>query len=292
MPEGDTVWRQARSLHRALSGRIAHSTSFRYPDCADVDLSGELIHGAYARGKHIFMNIGEMSVHSHLRMDGIWHLYGVTPSGAPERWKRPAHTVRALITANARLDATGNLVSGSTPISAVGYELGMLDVVPVEDAESLVSHMGPDLLGPDWNAEVAVANLLKRPERAIGPALLDQKNLAGIGTIYRAETLFLAGVHPMRPVGEVSDLYRLVEIARLLLDANKMRPLRVTRTEREPLWCYGRARRPCYKCGSMIIKEDITDLGVGADQYGTTPHRYQREEDISRISFRCPKCQS
>lgn len=291
MPEGDTVWRQARSLHRALAGRIVHSTSFRYPDCADINLASQPIHGAYARGKHLFLNIGDMSVHSHLRMDGIWHLYGVTPSGAPERWKRPAYTVRALINANARTDQAGNLVPGSTPVSAVGYLLGMLNVIPTAEAETLVAHLGPDLLGPDWDLDRAVANLLKTPERAIGPALLDQKNLAGIGTIYRAETLFLAGINPSRPVGDIKELDRLLEISRLLLEANKMRPLRVTRTEKEPLWCYGRARRPCYRCGTNIIKEDMTDLGMGADQYGKTPHHYQREEDISRIIFFCPRCQ-
>lgn len=290
MPEGDTVWRQARSLHRALAGRIVHSTSFRYPDCADINLASQPIHGAYARGKHLFLNIGDMSVHSHLRMDGIWHLYGVTPSGAPERWKRPAYTVRALINANARTDQAGNLVPGSTPVSAVGYLLGMLNVIPTAEAETLVAHLGPDLLGPDWDLDRAVANLLKTPERAIGPALLDQKNLAGIGTIYRAETLFLAGIDPRTPVGQVPDLPRLLHIAHLLLTANQTRPHRYTRTPTEPLWCYGRAGRPCYRCGSTIIRENLSDTGTGPHRY-TPGHLTTRPQDTDRLSYRCPTCQ-
>lgn len=291
MPEGDTVWRQARSLHRALAGRTVHSTSFRYPNCAEIDLTGQTILGAYSRGKHIMLNIGHTTVHSHLRMDGIWHLYGTTPDGKPQRWKRPAHQVRALINANARLDSSGQVIPGSTPISAVGYELGMLNIVPTSEAESLVAHLGPDLLGADWDADRAVQNLLAQPHRPIGPALLDQKNLAGIGTIFRAETLFLAGIHPLRPVADIPDLHRLLEIARLLLEANRLRPHRVTRTDREPLWCYGRAGQPCYRCGHRIIQEEITDHGAGPDRYGPQPHAYQRQEDISRISFRCPHCQ-
>ncbi|QRZ61356.1 DNA-formamidopyrimidine glycosylase family protein [Rothia sp. ZJ932] len=290
MPEGDTVWRQARSLHKALAGRIAHSTSFRYPNVAEYDFSGQRIHGALAVGKHLLLRIGEHSVHSHLKMDGIWHVYGVDDNGNPARWKRPAHLARAVVNANARQDASGQLVQGSTPVSAVGFTLGLLEIFPTTEENDRLGYLGPDLLGADWNPALALENLLAQPERPIGPALLDQKNLQGIGTIFRAETLFLAGLHPMSPVGSVPDLPRVIEIAHLLLVANRMRPKRVTRTDREPLWCYGRGGRACYRCGRPIISEEISNLGTGAERFGVD--RYvQTEDTTSRISYRCPQCQ-
>lgn len=291
MPEGDTVWRQARNLHRALAGRTVHHTSFRFPDSAEIDLAGETIHGAFARGKHLFIRIGSMSVHSHLKMEGIWHIYGTDNTGKPARWKRPTTEARAIIKANARLDSSGAVRDGSTPVEAVGYHLGMLDVVPTEHEERFVSHLGPDILGADWNLAQAVENIRKRPERMIGPALLDQKNLAGIGTIYRAETLFLAGVDPRSTVAAVPDLPRVVEIASLLLNANRARPLRVTRTVAEPLWVYGRRRQNCYRCTSPIVREELSDQGADGERFGTTPHRLAQENDIARLSYRCPTCQ-
>ncbi|WP_237188515.1 DNA-formamidopyrimidine glycosylase family protein [Rothia nasimurium] len=290
MPEGDTVWRQARDLHRALATRTAHKTDFRYPDLGDVNLAGQPIHGALARGKNILVRVGDMTIHSHLKMEGIWHLYGVGADGRPEPWRRPASSARAVIQANARTDATGQLIPGSTPVAAVGFNLGLLDVFPTELEKQKLAHLGPDLLGPDWSAEQATTRLLARPERMIGPALLDQKNLAGIGTIYRAETLFLTGIDPRTPVGAIPDVGAVVATARLLLDANRARPHRVTRTSAEPLWCYGRAGRPCYRCGASIIREDLSDSGTGADRY-TPGHVIARDEDIDRLSFRCPGCQ-
>lgn len=290
MPEGDTVWRQARSLHRALAHRIAHRTDFRFPALATIDLSGQPIHGALARGKNILLRIGDTTIHSHLMMEGIWHIYSTGADGRPAPWKRPATSARAIIHANARLDPTGAPRPGSTPVTAVGFNLGILDIFPTSHEESKLSHLGPDLLGPDWSLPHAVERLAARPERAIGPALLDQRNLAGIGTIYRAETLFLAGIDPSTPVGAIPDLASLISIARLLLDANRGRPHRVTRTSDEPLWCYGRAGRPCYRCGATIVRENLSDAGVGTSRY-TPGHLIARPEDTDRLSYRCPGCQ-
>lgn len=292
MPEGDTVWRQAHSLHRALAHRTVHSTSFRYPNVATYDFSGQTIHGALACGKHILLRIGEHTVHSHLKMDGIWHLYGLDAKGNPERWKRPATAARAIINAKARHQANGTLLPGSTPVSAVGFTLGLLEIFPTAQEKERLSYLGPDLLNASWDQikDKALANLLASPQRPIGPALLDQKNVQGIGTIFRAETLFLAGVHPLTPTGAVPDLARVLGIAHLLLMANRLRPRRITRTEGEPLWCYGRANRPCYRCGSLILQEEISDLGANKNRYGIDRYA-QTEETISRISFRCPSCQ-
>lgn len=289
MPEGDTVWRQARALHRALAGRTAHATDLRYPHVAGVDVAGHPIHGALARGKHLLLRIGDMTVHSHLKMDGIWHVYGQDAAGQRERWRRPAASARAVIQANART-SSGQLVPGSIPVEAVGFDLGLLEVFPTEQEGDRLAYLGPDLLGPHWSAQRAVANLTAQPDRMVGPALLDQRNLAGIGTIYRAETLFLAGVDPRTPVGAVPDLAGVVSIARLLLDANRGRPHRVTRTSAEPLWCYGRGGRPCYRCGHTIVRENLSDYGTGPHRYAEG-HLIAREEDTDRLSYRCPGCQ-
>lgn len=291
MPEGDTVWRQARNLHRGLAGRTAHRTSFRFPAVAELDLSGQPIHGALARGKHLIIRVGDHSIHSHLKMEGIWHLYGTNPDGSPQPWKRPRTAARAVIDANARLTDDGTVLAGSTPVSAVGFNLGLLNVVPREQEAELTAHLGPDLLGPDWDLDRAVANIAARPERMIGPALLDQRNLAGIGTIFRAETLFLAGIDPRSTVGAVPDLPRIVQIAHLLLTANKTRALRVTRTEAEPLWCYGRRRGACYRCGTQIVREELSDHGTDEQRFGENPHIIAREDDVARLSYRCPVCQ-
>ena len=151
---------------------------------------------------------------------------------------------------------------------AAGLRLGMVDLVRTTDESSVVGHLGPDLLGDDWDASVAVANLLEFPERTIGEALLDQRNLAGIGTIWRAETLFAQRVNPRTPVGEVADLTALVSKAHELL----LRAIDVE-TWREQRWVYNKAGRPCPRCGTRIA----------CDEYGPTTQE--------RLVWWCPRCQ-
>src|SRR5690606_33873720 len=116
------------------------------------------------------------TLHSHLRMDGSWRVF------APgQRWNGgPAHQIRA------------NLANADR--AAVGYRLPVLELLGTADEDRAVSHLGPDLLGPDWDPDLALANLLQDPDRPIGEALLDQRNLAGIGNVYKSELCFLLGV--------------------------------------------------------------------------------------------------
>ena len=140
----------------------------------------------------------------------------------------------------------------------------------------MVGHLGPDLLGPAFDVTEAVHRLRAEPGRAIGEALLDQRNLAGIGTIYRAETLFLRGISPWRPVGEIEDLQGLVELARRLLDANKDRIGTVTTGNPgrgAQVWVYGRAGQPCRRCGVAIRR---AELGPALEE---------------RTVVWCPRCQ-
>ncbi|GAA0842133.1 DNA-formamidopyrimidine glycosylase family protein [Streptosporangium amethystogenes subsp. fukuiense] len=242
MPEGDVVHQAALRLGRALDGRTLIRSDFRVPRHSTADLTGRAVLETVSRGKHLLTRVeGGLTVHTHLRMDGSWQ---ISPSG---RGGLPRGDVVRLVLANAEWQA-------------VGVRLGMVDLVRAEEEERLVGHLGPDLLGGDWDEAEAVRRLARRPETSIGVALLDQRNLAGIGTIYRAETLFLTGVWPWRPVGAVKDLEAIVSLARRLMDANKERPNRTTTGDPRPgrgTWVYGRAGRPCLRCGHRISRGEM-----------------------------------
>ncbi|MGK5497584.1 DNA-formamidopyrimidine glycosylase family protein [Streptomyces sp. URMC 125] len=238
MPEGDTVWRTARLLHDALSNSPLVRCDLRVPRLATSDLTGRTVLETAARGKHLLTRFeGGLTLHSHLRMDGAWRVH------APgERWTGgPGHQVRAVL-------ATAGHV-------AVGYRLPVLELLRTEDEEQAVGHLGPDLLGPDWDAGEALRRLLSDPGRPLAEALLDQRNLAGIGNVYAAELCFLARATPWLPVGGLPAPERLLALARRLLEVNKGRSTRITtgdvRRDRA-LWVYGRAGRPCRRCGAAV----------------------------------------
>jgi len=158
----------------------------------------------------------------------------------------------------------------------VGYRLPVVELVPTAAEDSVVGHLGPDLLGPDWNPEEAVRRLATQPARTIGEALIDQRNLAGLGTFYRAELLFLQGLHPRTPVGQVRDLHRLVERSHRLLLANRGRAEQSTTGDLRPgrrAYVYQRSGQPCRRCGTAIRTEELG------------PHGEERH------SYWCPHCQ-
>jgi endonuclease-8 len=259
MPEGDTVWKTAQVQHAALSGLVLERTDFRVPRFATVDLAGETVHEVVARGKHLFHRVGEFSIHSHLKMEGAWRLY------APgEKWARPAHLARAVLDAPA--------------VQAVGFELGLLEVIPTTDEEDVVGHLGPDLLGPDWDAAEAVRRLAERPEVPVYVALLDQRNLAGVGNVYANEICFLRGVLPTRAVGETRDLPAVVDLAERMLQVNKDRWTRSTTGNLRPgstTWVYGRRGQQCRRCGTRLLGGELGRL-----------------EGQERVVTWCPRCQT
>ncbi len=257
MPEGDVVWRTARQLHGALAGRLLTRSDFRVPRYATADLTGRRVSEARSRGKHLLIRVdGDITVHTHLKMDGSWR---VQPAGRPV----PAsHRIRVVLANEAW--------------QAVGYQLGIVELLPTARESSAVGHLGPDLLGPDWDPAEAARRLRAAPDRPIGEALLDQRCLAGIGNLYKAEVLFLRGVSPWRPVRDVPDLEGMADFARRLLDANKDRIGQVTTgvwRRGEETWVYGRAGRPCRRCRTRIRS---------ADQGGPAEER---------VTFWCPRCQ-
>lgn len=256
MPEGDTVFRTARRLDDALAGAEVMRFDLRVPRAATVDLTGQPVHGAVARGKHLLLRIGDSTLHSHLRMDGAWLLHR-----PDERWPHPAHRVRAIV--------------ATALHEAVGIDLAEVRVVPRSEEDRLTGHLGPDPLAADWDAAEAARRLAADP-RSIHVALLDQRNVAGFGNEYAAELLFLRGILPTTPTPDV-DVAALLDLGVRTIRANRDRPDRTfTGVSRrgKTTWVYGRAGRPCRRCGTLIRRGEI-----GAD-----PTRL-------RLTFWCPSCQ-
>jgi endonuclease-8 len=254
MPEGDTVFRAAARLRPLLLGKTLTRTDFRVPRHATVDLTGRRVDAVTTYGKHLFFHVGPVSIHTHLKMEGEWRSY---PPG--RRWDRPGHTAR--------------LILATDDVEVVGFSLGALDVIALADEHTLIDHLGPDLLGPGWDADDAVARLRARPDRPIGLALLDQRNLAGIGNIYRSEVCYLRRVNPTTPVRDIDNLPALVDEAHRVL----------TRAAHQPPWrplAYGRARRPCRRCGAGIVVHLLAD-----------PDTPTRERERERGVYFCPRCQ-
>jgi len=258
VPEGDTVWRTARHLDQAFTGHVLTRTDFRVPEHATLDLAGRPVVGTVARGKHLLTRIGDdHTLHTHLKMEGAWHLY--RPG---TRWRRPTHEARVVLE--------------TEPWSAVGFALGVVEVVPRGDEDQVVGHLGPDLLGPDWDPDEAVRRLSETPGRAVADALLDQRNLAGIGNLYKSELCFLAGLHPWTPIAEVASLDRLVRRAHVVLDANKERVEQTTTGDTRRghrTWVYRRDKQPCRRCGTPVR---VVMQGPDAQE---------------RATYWCPTCQ-
>jgi endonuclease-8 len=259
VPEGDTVWRSCRRLNEVLAVRELTRCEFRVPSLATTDLTGVTVREVVSRGKHQLFRFGnDFTLHTHFRMDGSWRIY---PVG--RRWSGgPEFQIRAIL--------------GTAEHACVGYRLPVVELLPTSEEESAVGYLGPDLLGPDWDPAEAVRRIQAQPDRSIGEALLDQRNLAGIGTFYRAELLFLQGIHPRRPVREVSNLTRLVRRGQQLLHANRWRLEQSTTGDLRPgrrAYVFERVGQPCRRCGTAIRTEEFGPEGQ------------------ERRSYWCPSCQ-
>jgi len=256
MPEGDPVFHTAATLRKALVGATLTRCDIRVPRYAAVDLSGDTVEEVLSRGKHLFIRIGPASIHSHLKMDGSWR---VTRRTAPAG---QAHKIRIILEAG--------------DIRATGIDLGVLEVLEREHDRDVVAHLGPDLLGGDWDPQRAAANLLADPDRPIAAALLDQRVMAGVGNVYCNELCFMFGRLPTSPVHTLADPLRVVNRARDMLWANRLRWTRTTTGNSKPgqqLWVYGRAGQPCRRCGTPITRAESCD------------------DAAQRVTYWCPSCQ-
>ena len=261
MPEGDTVYLTGRRLDAALAGRRLLRGELRHPRLVDHDLGGRTVLGVRSVGKHLLTRFDDgRSLHSHLRMDGSWHLY--RPGMG---WHRPAHEARALLATQERV--------------AVGFALHDLELVATAQENRLVGHLGPDLLDPAWD-EGHLAEALRRftvrGDHELGLVLLEQRVMAGVGNLYKAEICFLLGVSPWTLVRDLPDPSAAIILARTLLTRNKNRPEQSTTGELprgRQHWVFGRGQQRCLRCGTRVR---IAEQGEGV---------------YARVSYWCPRCQ-
>jgi len=274
MPEGDTIFRAARTLDRALAGKVVTSFETQLPQLARVDydtpLVGRTIDKVDAAGK--WMRIwfsGDLILLSHMLMSGSWHIYRIG-----ERWQRPRIQMRAAI-------YTSDFV-------AVGFQVPVAEFHTAATLERhrSVQKLGPDVLAPEFDQAAAIAQLRSRPDLEVGEALLRQSLVAGIGNVFKSEVCFASQVNPFRLVGELS----ISEFASLMSNARKFLMSNVTDTAgdgivtytglrrttgradpSERLWVYKRGGEPCRRCGTAILSRK-----QGLD---------------ARITFWCPQCQ-
>ncbi|KJL40701.1 Endonuclease 8 1 [Microbacterium trichothecenolyticum] len=261
VPEGDSVFRAARRLNTALAGATVTRFELRVPQAATVDLTGDVVHDVVARGKHLLHRIGPWTLHTHLKMEGEWHVYR-----RGERWRAPGFRARAVIGAHA---------PDGTEWETVGFDLADIRVVPTTAEDELVGYLGPDPLSDAWDPAAAAQNLAA-DSRAVHVALQDQRNVAGFGNEYVNEILFVRGVLPTTPASE-TDAASLVDLGSRMIRANRDRSDRTFTGDARPgrtTWVYRREGRPCRRCGTLIRGGSL-----GAD-----PTR-------ERIVFWCPTCQ-
>jgi endonuclease-8 len=274
MPEGDTIFRTARSLHKVLAGHQVTTFDTAYAHLARVDvdapLAGRTIERCEAAGKHVLIVFeGDLILRTHMRMSGSWHLYR-----HGERWWRGPQAMRV------RLD-TADWV-------AVAFDVPVAEFVTSKQLNSTdpVAALGPDLLGATFDRAEAIRRVVAAGGLPIAQALLNQRLVAGIGNIYKSEVLFLSGIHPDTPASSVPvpALERLIDRARSLLQDNvvegsaaaiqtyrSLRQMSRATDHADSLWVYGRVNKPCRKCGTPILAKK---MGIEA-----------------RTTYWCPNCQ-
>lgn len=285
MPEGDTIFRAANTLNRALAHKVVTRFESVFPALTrvadDNPIVGRTIESVRSVGKHVLMTFGGgLTLRTHMRMNGSWHIY--RPG---EKWQRPSRDMRVLV--------------GTADFVAVGFNVPVAEFLSDRDLarHGQLRALGPDLLDSSFDADEARARLRARGHDAIGDALLNQRMLAGIGNVFKSEVLFVAGIDPFRPVAAVSEeeLSRTIDVARKLLHANVLGRAQTTtsrgpalserysfreskgrRTTRsldpdEKLWVYARGGKPCRRCGTPI---ESRKTGIDA-----------------RLTYWCPRCQ-
>ena len=274
MPEGDSIFRAARTLHRALAGKIVTRFESVLPALTriheDAPLIGRTMNEVSAAGKHLLMRFsGDLVLRTHMRMNGSWHIY--RPG---ERWQRPARDMRIVI-------ATADFV-------AVAFNVPVAEFLTVRALarQPELRRLGPDLLGAGFDPGEAARRIRERAGHEIAEVVLDQRVVAGAGNVYKSEILFLCRINPFTRVAALTDgqVAEVVQTARSLLAANVgnvatgaiVTYVGMRRTTRradpaERLWVYGRAGLPCRECGTLVTRR-----AQGPD---------------ARLTYWCPRCQ-
>ena len=260
MPEGDSVWKAATRMREQLVGRTVVRSDFRVPQHATADLSGAVVTAFDSYGKHMLTRFAmpdasSLTLHTHFEMDGAWQVVGHGK------------------TLPRSFDDEVRLVLTTDGPTAYALRMPVLELVRTEDEASVVGHLGPDLLGPGWDEDRAVDLLRRDPARPLVEALLDQKNLAGIGNLWAVETCYLRGHSPWTPVRDV-DLRATVRLARRMLQHSLEHPGQVTTGDTRrgrTHWVYGRAERPCRRCGTPVsFRDSVTGTPYGRETWWCT----------------------
>lgn len=262
MPEGDIVVRVARRLDAALAGQVLARAELRWPDLGGVDLVGSRVLGHATAGKHLLTRLDDgRTLHTHLRMDGLWRIVRTGDLAAGTSRADRSHRVRAVL--------------GTSAWTALGIDLGLMDLVPTAEEHRVVGHLGPDVLGADLDVADAGRRILDQGDRDVGEVLLDQRVVAGLGTIYMAESLWAHRISPWTPAGDLDGAAAdVVATARaLMLRSVAARTPRATDDPRRSTNVHGRDRRPCPRCGTPVALGEV----------GRAP--------TARRAFYCPRCQ-
>jgi endonuclease VIII len=269
VPEGDTIFRAARTLQRALAGRTVVSFESMLPALDRVEIAGRTIDRVSTAGKHLLMHFsGDLVLRTHMRMNGSWHIYR-----RGERWLRPRRDMRVVI--------------ATDEFEAVGFSIPEAELIATHDLRRHedLRKLGPDLLADAFDAQEALRRMRERGNEAVADALLNQRVMAGVGNVYKSEVLFLCRVNPFTSVRELDDtrLASIVDTARRVLQTNVSEGLAAMTTytgfrrttgrghPSERLWVYGRARLPCRRCG--------------------TPISIRKQGADARLTYWCSRCQ-
>jgi endonuclease VIII len=271
VPEGDTIFRAARTLHRALAGRVVTAFESVYPALTRIDtdapLSGRTVLSASARGKHLLIAFsGDLTLHTHMRMHGSWHIYRTG-----ERWRAPKHDMRVRV--------------ATDRYEAVGFNVPIAEFLTSQqlDRHEQIQALGPDLADAGFDREEVWRRMATRAVDPIHDTLLNQRVLAGIGNVLKSEVLFVAGISPFTPTGTLdrARFDRLMDVSLKLMKMNVVESVSMTpgfgrRTtgSLDPsakVFVYGRGGKPCRKCGTAIETRK-----TGPD---------------ARLTYWCPRCQ-
>lgn len=266
MPEGDTIYRAARRMNLALAGKVVTRFESAYAHLTAVDdqtpIAGRAIDRVSATGKHLIIDFsGDLHLHTHMRMNGSWHLY--RPG---ERWWRPKRDMRIVV-------ETAEILAVGFNVPIAGFQTGR----QLERNQEL-REIGPDLLGDSFDGAEVLARMRARPDREIADVILNQRVVSGIGNVFKSEILYVCGINPFELVKALDEaaLETLIAVSLKLLRQNVLPEVRGRKTTRlldpgEQLWVYGRGGDPCRTCGERIL--------------------YRKQGPDARGTYWCPRCQ-
>src|SRR5580704_3501359 len=278
MPEGDTIYRAARAMQKAIGGKVVKGFETGLAKLARVDddasLVGRVVERVESRGKWLLIYFsGDLILVTHMLMSGSWHLYRLG-----ERWRMGRAKMRVVI----RVE-DWEAVAFNVPIAEFHTARSL-------ERSSEVPKLGPDVLGAEFTVEGGVGRLAayaaERPEAEVGVVLLNQRVMAGLGNVFKSEVAFAAGVNPFRAMRTVTprEMERMVEFSKRYMTANVAdgsgdgivtysgnRQTTHAMDREERLWVYRRQGEECRRCGATVMM--------------------RRQGVQARSTYWCPECQ-